>query len=401
MEESRNRWVILFVGTFMLLFLGLIYAWSIFSVPFQAVYTEWTVSQLSMTFTISMICFCLSGFVAGNLSKKIPAARILCVSAVLLLIGFAGVSFLPSENAEVSRYLLYLLYGVFGGSGVGMGYNAIISTVNKSFPDKAGIASGIMLLGFGLGGIILGGIVNSIVAKIGIFTTFRILGVMIAVVLFLGSFFIKAPNISVQKTESQSAKGSVDYTTKEMLQEKAFWIFVFWTVLLNSASLLVINSAASIAVAFGIPAVMGLIVSLFNGIGRVVHGAFFDRFKEKKSILLNNSFVILAGIFLVLGAKFHMIPLILCGLICSGLGYGGTPTLSSAIINYRFGEKNFAVNFSVANFSLIPAAIIGPLASSALIEKSNGAYDSTFWMIVILAALALVLRTFLKEKVHE
>lgn len=380
----------------MLLFLGLIYAWSIFNAPFKSVYPSWTVSQLSMTFTISMIFFCLSAFVAGNLAKKISVKKVLWIAAVMLFIGFVGVSMLNPEKHESSLILLYILYGFFGGSGVGMGYNSIISTVNKSFADRAGLASGIMLLGFGLGGIVLGSLVNSVIEKIGLFTTFRILGIAIAAIVFIGAAFIKPPTVDQKKAEEQNA--AVGYTAGEMMREKTFWIFVIWTVLLNSASLLVINSAASIAVAFGIPATLGLIVSLFNGVGRVVHGAFFDRFREKKSTMLNNSFVLLAGLLLTLGAVFQAAPFILLGLIFSGLGYGGTPTLASAVILDRFGPKNFAVNFSIANFSLIPAAIIGPMISSALIEKSGGAYNSTFWMIIILAAVAMVLRLFLKEQ---
>lgn len=200
------------------------------------------------------------------------------------------------------------------------------------------------------------------------------------------------------KTVEQKKPDDFGYTASEMIREKSFWIFVVWTILLNSASLLVINSAATIAVSFGIPAVLGLIVSLFNGIGRVIHGAFFDRFKEKKSTLLNTSFVLCAGILLTLGAFFNAAPFILLGLIFSGLGYGGTPTLASTVILDRFGPKNYAVNFSIANFSLAPAAIIGPMISSVLIEKSGGAYNSTFWMIIILAAVAMVLRLFLKEQ---
>lgn len=398
MKESGNgnRWLMLFAGTVMLLFLGLIYAWSIFNAPFKSVYPSWTVSQLSMTFTISMIFFCLSAFVAGNLAKKISVKKVLWIAAVMLFIGFVGVSMLNPEKHESSLILLYILYGFFGGSGVGMGYNSIISTVNKSFADRAGLASGIMLLGFGLGGIVLGSLVNSVIEKIGLFTTFRILGIAIAAIVFIGAAFIKPPTVDQKKAEEQNA--AVGYTAGEMMREKTFWIFVIWTVLLNSASLLVINSAASIAVAFGIPATLGLIVSLFNGVGRVVHGAFFDRFREKKSTMLNNSFVFLAGLLLTLGAVFQAAPFILLGLIFSGLGYGGTPTLASAVILDRFGPKNFAVNFSIANFSLIPAAIIGPMISSALIEKSGGAYNSTFWMIIILAAVAMVLRLFLKEQ---
>ena len=243
---NGNRWLMLFAGTVMLLFLGLIYAWSIFNAPFKSVYDTWTVSQLSMTFTISMIFFCLSAFVAGNLAKKISAKKILWIAAVMLFIGFVGVSMLNPQNQKSSLILLYILYGFFGGSGVGMGYNSIISTVNKSFADRAGLASGIMLLGFGLGGIVLGSLVDSIIAKIGLFTTFRILGVAIAVILFIGSAFIKPPVVDQKKAAEQQAKGAVGYTAGEMMKEKTFWIFVVWTVLLNSASLSIGNQQCSI-----------------------------------------------------------------------------------------------------------------------------------------------------------
>ena len=254
MKENGNRWVSLFVGTLMLLFLGLIYAWSIFKAPFNAIYESWTVSQLSMTFTISMTFFCLGAFFAGNLAKKISVRKILWMAAAFLFIGFFGVSMLNPDNATISLYLLYLLYGVFCGSGVGMGYNVIISTINKSFQDRAGLVSGIMLLGFGLGDIVLGSIVSTVIGRIGLFAAFRALGVIIAIVLFVGANFINPPVQTVAVAAKTDSAEPVSYTTAEMVKQPTFWIFVLWTVLLNSASLLVINSAASIAVAFGIPA---------------------------------------------------------------------------------------------------------------------------------------------------
>lgn len=395
MKKENNRWISLIAGTLMLLFLGLIYAWSIFKKPFSAEYPDWTLAQISMTFTISMIFFCLGAFVAGNISKKLGTRKILWLAALLLLVGFFGVSALDPENPKRSLYFLYFFYGVLGGGGVGIGYNVIISSVGSHFQDRAGLASGIMLLGFGLGGIALGSVVGEIIEYIGIFQTFRVLGIAIATVMFIGAYFIPSPKTA---EEGASENESFGYSAAEMLRQPEFWIFVSWTVLLNSASLLVINSAASIAEAFGLPAALGLIVSLFNGAGRVVHGAFYDRYKERKSLFLNNSFVLAAGISLICGAMTGSPFLILVGLMFSGLGYGGTPTLSSAVIMNRFGPKNFAVNFSIANFSLIPASIFGPMISSILIENAGGKYDSSFVTIVVLAAIALILRTLLKTE---
>ena len=106
------------------------------------------------------------------------------------------------------------------------------------------------------------------------------------------------------------------------------------------------------------------------------------------SMIINNIFFGCAGVCLLLGAKTGSVALIVAGLVFIGTGYGGNPTLTSAIIQRLYGPKNYSVNFSVANFSLIPAAIIGPMVSSSLIERAGGKYDSTFMMVVVLAVAA-------------
>lgn len=147
----------------------------------------------------------------------------------------------------------------------------------------------------------------------------------------------------------------------QMMKEASFWFFVIWCILLNSAGLLVINNAATIAVAFGAPAVLGLVVSVCNGVGRVFIGEVFDRTGRKISMLLNTIFVCAAGVFLLMGDMSTAAIVIIVGLLITGLGYGGTPTLSSAFIMKQFGPKYCPVNFSICNFSLIPAAVIGPM----------------------------------------
>ncbi|MGI6256896.1 MAG: MFS transporter [Anaerovoracaceae bacterium] len=386
--KKVNRWKYIAAGALMLLFLGLIYAWSIFKVPLNQVYPDWSVSQISLTFTISMICFCLFGFLGGKLQTWLTPRVIVFVGGLLIFCGFFGVSFMDAGNPSGSLIRLYLLYGILCGGGVGMCYNVIISTVNKWFPDRQGLASGIMLMGFGFGGIILGSIVNELIGVTSVFVTFRVLAVAILVVIGIGSFFLKRPDVVAGKS---AATGGKEYSLGEMLKTGAFWCFFIWSIFINSAGLLVINSAAPIALAFGAPAVLGLIVSVFNGAGRVIIGAAFDRVGRKWTILLDVVIMLTAGGCLLLGAATAAVVFIMVGLLLTGVAYGGSPTISSALIHSTFGPKNFPVNFSIATFSLMPAAIIGPMISSRLIESSGGAYGSTFVMVLILGAGALVM----------
>ena len=397
--NMNKRWIYLGTATLALLFLGLIYAWSIFRTPFSELFPEWSVSQMSLTFTISMIFFCLGGFAGGLMSKKMSVRTRFLISAVMLFVGFFAVSMVDPAKPSSSLIMLYIFYGVFGGGGVGVAYNTVIGTLNKWFPDKVGLASGIMLMGFGLGGLVLGSVVNGMIGSMGLLAVFKILGVVIAVVCAAAAFIIKAPDASdnmalaelaavAGPSAGKSADAAVsdpsaktDFTAGEMLKTARFWFFTLWAILLNSAGLLVINSAANISVAFGGTAVLG----------RIVAGNNFDKFGRKTATIVNNAFMLGAGVFLTLGAMSGKYLFILCGLVLVGLAYGGCPTITSAYINKAFGPANFPTNFSIANFSLIPAATIGPMISSALLESAGGSYNTNFYAIIGFSIGALVM----------
>lgn len=391
METNKRRWGYLFIGTIMLIFLGLLYAWSIFRAPLSAAFPSWSVSQISMTFTISMVFFCVGGFAGGKMAMKMKPGIIVMISAIMLFIGFFGVSRLDTGSPTTSLYLLYVLYGFFCGGGVGIGYVNILGAVNKWFPDKAGLASGIQMMGFGFGGIILGTAVNAMVSAGGLFRAFLILAIVVPIVLVIGGLFLRVPDsIGAKKETAAGGDAAVDITPGKMLKTAAFWLIFVWGILVCSAGLLVINSAATIAVAFGAAAVLGLLVSVFNGCGRVVFGATFDKWGKGPAVLLPALCILIGGILLIAGASADSAALIIIGMLLIGMSYGSAPAVTSAYIHKTFGPKNYPVNFSLCNFLLIPAAIIGPMISSALIEKAGGKYGTTFIMVAVLAVAAIV-----------
>ena len=101
--------------------------------------------------------------------------------------------------------------------------------------------------------------------------------------------------------------------------------------------------------------------------------------------------MLIAGLLLTIGGLTGKFIFILIGLIFVGLAYGGCPTITSAYISKAFGPANYPTNFSIANFSLIPAATIGPMISSALLESAGGSYDTNFYAIIAFSVAALVM----------
>ena len=189
---ERTRWLRVAVGTVMMLCLGTLYAWSIFRAPFGALYPSWTTADLSMNFTISMVCYSAGGFLGGKLSKKTSNTVTALAAAVLIFAGFLGVSWL-SADPETAKVQLYLFYGVLSGLGTGFGYNTIVSGVGGWFPDKNGLATGVLLTGFGLGTMLIGQLADALIPVVGLPTLFRAFAVVIAVVLALGSPMVRLP----------------------------------------------------------------------------------------------------------------------------------------------------------------------------------------------------------------
>jgi OFA family oxalate/formate antiporter-like MFS transporter len=399
---KAKRWLYLFIGTVILLFLGLIYAWSLFRDPFGQVYSDWTVTQMSMTFTISIVCFCLGSFAGGQLSGKLGISPRLVISGICLLIGFFMVSMLDPHDSASSLIRLYIFYGGFGGFGVGVGYNAVLTSMTKWFPDKVGLASGVMLMGFGLGGLVLGSIVRAMIASSSIFHAFRVLAFASAAVLILGAAVIRTPSeedlLSMKKNVSEEddsdelrpAPSVHNYEPGEMIRTSRFWIMFLWSITMSSAGLMVINSAANISVAYGGTAILGMVVSLFNGAGRIVAGNNYDSRGRRFAMIINTCFITAAGILLIAGNAADSLVLIVIGLILTGLAYGGTPAIHATYINRAFGPENYTRNHPLALFSLLPAAIIGPMISAALYENAGGTYGTNFIALLVFALVSLV-----------
>ena len=91
----------------------------------------------------------------------------------------------------------------------------------------------------------------------------------------------------------------------------------------------------------------------------------------------------------------HSLPLCIVGLCLTGLSYGSGPTLCSAFVSSFYGQKHFATNYSIINFTLMAASFIATVCSRPLV--SSGSYVAPFVLLLVLAAGALALNLSIRR----
>ncbi len=368
--KKMNRWAYAVIGVVTLLFAGLIYAWSVMSKSIAASRPDWTATQVSLTFTIVMALFCTGGLIAGLLSKKINPKLYIIASGVFFAAGF----FIASLTGD-SPALLYIGFGVICGLGAGFAYNTVLSTMSQWFPDKQGLISGILLMGFGLSSFIIGKVYAAVTPSDGSDQwkmTFRILGIVVLVVMLICfNFFVKpsedykVPGAAAKKVVKEPA---LDIPPTQMVKKPAFWLYYIWAILLSAAGLVLVSQASGIATQVGpnvsdgnIATVVGLI-SILNGIGRVIFGAIFDKKGYRMAMILDMIVMVIAGLILILALSTGNFLFIILGFLIGGLAYGGVMPTNSAIISDFFGRTNYPVNYSLINTNLIIASFASTIA---------------------------------------
>lgn len=401
-NTASIRWLYLAVGTITMLFAGILYAWSILKTPL-AIEFGWDTSALALNFTLTMCCFCLGGFFGSQISRRIGAPLTIAAAGVL-----AGVGFVLTGLLRGNVYLLYVTYAVLAGLGIGVAYNVIISTVNAWFPDKRGLSSGCLLMGFGASSLLFGTVLDRLFTADGFGwrKTYILFGIAVAACLLIAGLIIRRPGADVQLPAPKKAAAvrqenfeAKDYSTAQMLRRLSFWMAFVCLSCLAAVGNTVISFARDLALSVEASASLATtlvgVLAVCNGLGRIITGAVFDAFGRRVTMIGANVITILSAGLTLLAVYVHSLPLCIAGLCLTGISYGATPTVCSAFVSAFYGQKHFATNYSIINFTLMAASFIATACNALL--AASGAYVAPFVLLLTLACGALVLNLCIRR----
>ena len=135
------------LGAFLILSVnyGSRYCFGIFVKPMSLEY-QWSRSAISITASINILIYAISGILSGYLLDRMAPRWIMTIGGVIAATGFILAGFVKTP------WQFYFVYGVLCGAGsAGIGVVVSSSYVGKWFVKKRGVAIGITSMGIGFG----------------------------------------------------------------------------------------------------------------------------------------------------------------------------------------------------------------------------------------------------------
>lgn len=396
---TKRRWRVLLLYGIINLCLGGLYAWSVFALPMQE---RLGVESLSMVYTTSVSLGFISMIVGGALQKRVGTKLLLLIAGIMFGAGLLLSSVVRSQGA------LLVSYGLLCGLGSALAYGCTVGNAVRLFPDKRGLAGGISAATYGGSAIILPPIASSLIEKLGVAWTFRVLGLVFLVVVCVCALLVEeCPEGFVPEGWTPPAGQNTVAEGKNWVQMITTPVFYVMLLLLLCGAIggsMMISQASPMAqrlagMPVSVASVMVSILSVFNALGRVLSGMLSDKIGRINilRIMLVCSFV---GVLLISMVKSGNYLLFGVGISMVGMGFGTFLGVYPGLTADRFGAKHQNVNYGIVFIGFALAGLIAPSVASTAYMNS-GSYHLAFYAAMALAVVGLILTVLLQIMIKK
>ncbi len=405
-KRSFYGWRIVAAGFFINAFgIGtFFYGFSTFFNPMIAEF-GWSRTLMSGVFSISRLEGGIEGPIAGWLTDRFGARKMIFFGVIIASFGFI---LLRTVNDILS---LYLIFGLVMSIGFNLGFmHATSAAVAKWFVKKRSRALSFLIVGNGVGGAALVPVIAWLITQFGWRVATLILGIAtLAIPLPLG-FLVRStpeemglkpdgetaetkhtssePDYTLASSTDDTSVDEVNLTVREALKTRAFWIYALSMILraciLSSIVIHQIPHLTDIGIEYQTASnVLGLMV-LMSIPGRFIFGWLGDRFSKRVLLFIS---CVLQGIGIFIFINASTLPLLYLFVIIYGLGYGGAIPLTVALRADLFGRKNYATIAGITMTLAMIGTVTAPLFAGYLYDTTQS-YSLAFYIFIIMIILS-------------
>jgi len=377
---DKRRWLVIGAGILANACCGAGYAFSVIKGPLMTVLGR-TDPEVSLAYSLSVVFLPAGMLLAGAISaRRGPRFAIalggIVFGAGMLLAGFSR-----------SLVWLYATYGAMVSVGQGLSYGTVIATAVRWFPDRRGLASGLVVSALGVGTLVVAPLYQAMIGNdpTRVMYALKALGIGFVITVGTASRFVTdppkdyAPTPGAEQAEPTGACGPEEETEwRQALARPFFWTLFALYALGTFSGHMVLTQASGIAqkitllTATAASFVVGLL-GVANAAGRLFWGGISDRI-GRLTALASMSAITAAVMLILPELALHRGGLI-AGFALILLCYGGCLGTFPSLCADAFGSKNLAVNYALLFVAFGVAGVCGPRVGALLLERT-GSYSA-------------------------
>lgn len=404
LDKKRNK--LLVVSTALLLFLGLIYAYSVLLAPLKVEF-GWSVAQMTLVFALSICSFTLGSLAVGPLVRAKKNAVALLAGAAMLAAGFLGTAF---ASGGAALYMAYAAYGVAASFGIGWVYNVVIPTVTSWFPDKCGFAQGVCLMGFGAGGFVLGPVATQLYSVLPWRGTLVGFAVVFAALVAGSAAVLKAPGDAEASELAALAAGAGDADAAEvaddrfvssgqMLRTPTFWLLYTFLFMLGSIGMGITGIGRELPLSLGASDLAAAVVIGFvnvgSGVGRLSCGIALDKLGRHRTMRIIGFGGTVAPVVMIASLLSGSLAVQAVACLLTGMSWGAAVVTMPFVSRTEWGLANMAQNMAVVNTYSIFASLVGSFGAGML-YGACGSFLPVLGIMTVLGVASVLLANKLK-----
>ena len=184
---TSTRWIQLVLGLIAMMSISSPqYGWTFFTKSLQDSLGV-QLSALQWTFTIVIVLQTFFSPVQGYLIDKFGARLLIAGGCLLSGLGWITAGYATSLTG------LYLTYGLFCGIGTGIVYVGVVGLMVRWFPDRRGLAIGVVAAGYGFGALLTNTPIYNMINESGYQHTLIVFGIILGLVGAAAALALRMP----------------------------------------------------------------------------------------------------------------------------------------------------------------------------------------------------------------
>jgi len=404
--SPSTRWFQLILGMIAMMAISSPqYVWALFTGPLTEKLRV-PLAEIQVTFSLLIVLQTFLSPAQGYLVDRFGPRLLLSFGAAL-----TGLSWVLAAQVE-SLMGLYLTYGLLGGIGTGIIYVGVVGMMVQWFPDKRGLATGLVAAGYGFGAILTTLPISTSLKTSGLSSTLMTFGVIIGIVGILAALGTRRPSTAVAHVAADAEERGLvqetrNYTPREMLRSPIFYLLFVMMTMMSTSGLMVISQMGAFAKDFGVKdaLVFGLaalplaltIDRITNGLTRPFFGWVSDRIGRENTMTIAFGLEGIAMTIWLLYAHNPLAFVLLSGVVF--FGWGEIFSLFPSTLTDTFGTKHATTNYGFLYIAQGIGAILGgPLA--ALLHQMTLSWHVVFGVAITMDLATAFLAFFVLKRMR-